>query len=83
MLVLSRQAGERIMIGDRVEITILSVRADRVRIGIVAPAGVPVHRKEVYDEIQAANRDASAVPTSGAGALGKTLAAPPAFPESK
>ncbi len=82
MLVLSRHVGERIMIGDRIEITILSVRAERIRIGVVAPEGVPVHRKEVYDEIQAANREASTVRPSQAEPLGRTLATPPSFPAS-
>lgn len=59
MLVLSRRVGEKIMVGDKIELTILSLKPDRVRIGILAPPGVPVHRKEIHDEIQSANRDAS------------------------
>lgn len=64
------------MIGDKIEITILSVRSDRVRIGLTAPTGVSVHRKEIYDEIQAANRDASTAEIQPAGSLGKTLGQP-------
>ena len=53
MLVLSRQRDESIMIGDDVEITIVEVRGDKVRLGINAPRDIPVHRREVYDAIQA------------------------------
>lgn len=74
MLVLSRRAGEKIMVGDKIEITILSLKADRVRIGIVAPPGVPVHRKEVHDEIRSANRDASTVQPGDA--VKRTLGGP-------
>jgi len=52
MLVLSRQKDESIMIGDNVEITIVDVRGDKVRLGITAPKEVPVHRREVYEAIQ-------------------------------
>ncbi len=52
MLVLSRQKDESIMIGDDVEITIVDVRGDKVRLGITAPKKIPVHRREVYDAIQ-------------------------------
>ena len=52
MLVLSRQRDESIMIGDNVEITIIDVRGDKVRLGITAPPEIPVHRKEVYDAIK-------------------------------
>ncbi len=61
MLVLSRQRDESIIIGDNVEITIVDIRGDKVRLGIVAPAEISVHRKEVYDAIQRENRDASSV----------------------
>jgi carbon storage regulator len=52
MLVLSRQKDESIMIGDEVEITIVDVRGDKVRLGITAPKNIPVHRREIYDAIQ-------------------------------
>lgn len=52
MLVLSRQKDESIMIGDNVEITIVDVRGDKVRLGISAPKEIPVHRREVFDAIQ-------------------------------
>ena len=52
MLVLSRQRDESIMIGDDVEIIIVDVRGDKVRLGITAPKNIPVHRREIYDAIQ-------------------------------
>ncbi|MFH1370524.1 MAG: carbon storage regulator CsrA [Planctomycetota bacterium] len=58
MLVLSRQKDESIMIGDNVEITIVDVRGDKVRLGINAPKEIPVHRKEVYEAIQREKREA-------------------------
>jgi carbon storage regulator len=59
MLVLSRQRDETIMIGDDIEITVVDIRGDKVRLGITAPASVPVHRKEVYEAIKRENREAS------------------------
>jgi carbon storage regulator len=52
MLVLSRQKDESIIIGDDIEITIVDVRGDKVRLGINAPRSISVHRKEVYEAIQ-------------------------------
>lgn len=57
MLVLSRQRDESIMIGDNVEITIVDVRGDKVRLGITAPKEIPVHRREIYDAIQREKAD--------------------------
>ena len=65
MLVLSRQRDQSIMIGDNIEITIVDIRGDKVRLGINAPNTVPVHRKEVYQAIQ---RDRSAPPKAAAEA---------------
>ncbi len=59
MLVLSRQRDETIMIGDDVEITIVDVRGDKVRLGISAPNRVTVHRKEVYEAIRRENAQAA------------------------
>src|SRR5947209_6993874 len=59
MLVLSRQRGEAIVIGDDIEITIVDIRGDKVRLGIHAPRSITVHRKEVYDAIKGENRAAS------------------------
>ena len=52
MLVLSRTKDESIMIGDDIEIVIVDVRGDKVRLGITAPRDISVHRKEVYEAIQ-------------------------------
>lgn len=60
MLVLSRKKNEQIVIGDGIVITIVDVRADKVRIGIEAPAHVPVHRHEVYLALQKAAQTTSA-----------------------
>jgi carbon storage regulator len=60
MLVLSRQKDESIMIGDDVEITIVDVRGDKVRLGITAPKEIPVHRMEVYEAIQREKGEAQA-----------------------
>ena len=65
MLVLTRRPGESIMIGDDVVITVLDVRGDVVRVGIKAPRSVQVHREEVYQELQKANREAAS-PSEGA-----------------
>lgn len=61
MLVLSRKTSERILIGDSVEIVVIEVKGDQVRIGIDAPRSLPVYRKEVYEEIKEENRRAAGV----------------------
>lgn len=61
MLVLSRQRDETIMIGDAIELTVVDIRGDKVRIGIEAPPHVPVHRKEVYEAIRRENEHACAL----------------------
>lgn len=61
MLVLSRQRDETIMIGDDVEITVVDIRGDKVRLGITAPTHVAVHRKEVYEAIKAENHRAARI----------------------
>ena len=55
MLVFTRKVDDAIVIGDGIEIKILRVGRDSVRIGVTAPSQVPVHRREVYDLIRAAN----------------------------
>lgn len=65
MLVLSRQRDESIMIGDNVEITIVDIRGDKVRLGIIAPSQIAVHRKEVYEAIQRENQKAASVEADG------------------
>src|SRR2546430_2555487 len=61
MLVLSRQRDETIMIGDEIEITVVDIRGDKVRLGITAPTRIPVHRKEVYEAIRAENQRAARI----------------------
>ncbi len=65
MLVLSRGPEEGIMIGEDVEVRVLEVRGDRVRLGIVAPSEVPVHRKEVFLIIQKENLAAAKPEAAG------------------
>lgn len=60
MLVLTRKPEQSIMIGADIEITILEVRGEQVRVGIRAPREVTVHRKEVFDQIREENRVANA-----------------------
>ena len=59
MLALSRKKNESIVINNDIEITVLDIKGDQVKIGISAPKSVPVYRKEVYLQIQEANKAAS------------------------
>jgi len=61
MLALSRKKGEAIVINNNIEISILEVKGDQVKLGISAPKEVPVYRKEVYVQIQEANQAATSV----------------------
>jgi len=58
MLILSRKSGESIVIDGRIKLTVMRVDGEVVKIGIEAPAEVPVHRQEVYEEIQRSNQQA-------------------------
>jgi len=78
MLVLSRQRDERIVIGDNVEVVVVDIRGDKVRLGIVAPNTVSVHRKEIYEAIRKENQEAAllrgelpnlTLPTTGSDAV--------------
>ncbi|HZG71729.1 MAG TPA: carbon storage regulator CsrA [Chondromyces sp.] len=60
MLVLTRKTGEAIQIGDDIEIKVISVKGDQIKLGINAPKHVDIHRKEVYLAIQEENQSASA-----------------------
>jgi len=59
MLVLSRRIDERIMIGDQIEISVVDIKGDQVKIGIRAPGSVKIYRKEVYEAIQQENIEAA------------------------
>jgi carbon storage regulator len=72
LLVLSRKLNQAIMIGDDVRIVVVAVDRDTVKLGIEAPRTIPVHRSEVYEEIQRTNRAAAGEP-----------ALPPAAPAEK
>ncbi len=61
MLALSRKKNEAIVVNNNIEITILEVKGDQVKIGISAPKDVPIYRKEVYTQIQEANKAATNV----------------------
>lgn len=58
MLILSRKIGESIVIDGRIHVTVMRVEGEVVKLGIAAPSEVPVHRKEVYEEIQRSNKQA-------------------------
>jgi carbon storage regulator len=70
MLALSRKQGESIMIGSDIEITILEVKGEQIKIGISAPKSVPVYRKEIYAQIQEANKESM---SNDLGALAELL----------
>jgi len=57
MLVLSRKKNESIIIDDRIKITVIEIRGDKIRLGIEAPRDVPIHRSEVYEAIMRANNN--------------------------
>ena len=58
MLALTRKKGESIMIGDNIEVVVLSITGEQTRLGIIAPKSISVHRKEVYEQIQLENKEA-------------------------
>ncbi|MFP3508783.1 carbon storage regulator CsrA [Peribacillus sp. SIMBA_075] len=64
MLVLTRKLNEAIMIGDDIEITILAVEGEQIKLGINAPKSVDIHRKEIYLSIQQENSEASEIKTN-------------------
>jgi len=59
MLALSRKKDESIIINDDIEITVIEVKGDQVKLGITAPKSIPIYRKEVYIQIQQANKDSA------------------------
>jgi carbon storage regulator len=83
MLVLSRQRDETIMIGDEIEISVVDIRGDKVRLGITAPTRIAVHRKEVYEAIRRENAQASRLGASDLGSLAQTVRPGPAKRETE
>jgi carbon storage regulator len=69
VLVFTRKRNETIMIGDGIEVRVLRIGKDGVRLGVSAPASVPVHRREVYDQIRDENQRAAQAPAPHAGPL--------------
>lgn len=59
MLALTRKKGETVVLNNNIEVTILEIRGDQVKIGVSAPREVPIYRKEVYLQIQKENQEAS------------------------
>lgn len=78
MLVLSRQRDETIMIGDDIEITVVDIRGDKVRLGINAPTRIAVHRKEVYEAIRKENEQAALLAGADLSGLGGAVPSGPA-----
>ena len=73
MLVLSRRAGESVVIGDDVTVTILEVRGDIVRVGIDAPRSVAVHRAELLEALEASNQEAASPSDDAVASLSEAL----------
>ena len=59
MLALSRKKGESLIISNNVEVTVLEVKGEQVKIGIMAPKSIPVYREEVYQQIKESNKEAA------------------------
>lgn len=73
MLVLARKVGQQIVIGEEIEITVLEVRGEQVRLGINAPRSIAVHRKELLVQVADENVQAASVSKESLQELGKTL----------
>lgn len=69
MLALTRRVGESIMIGDQIEVTVISIQGDQIKLGINAPREIAIHRKEIYIQIQEENKAAASSSDKGAKAL--------------
>lgn len=83
MLVLSRQVDETIMIGDDIEVTVVDIRGDKVRLGITAPKAIAVHRKEVYEAIKRENKAAAQIKPEDINSIPKNGPKPPSGPTGK
>lgn len=72
MLILARKVGQRIVIDGDIEITVVEVRGDQVRLGITAPRSVAVHRKELLEQVTAENIEAAGTAQAAASTPGKS-----------
>jgi carbon storage regulator len=77
MLILARRIGESIMVGDQVEISVVDIKGDQVKLGIKAPAQVKVYRREVYAAIQEENRAAASASPETLPRLDQLMPKPP------
>jgi carbon storage regulator len=83
MLILTRRPGERVVIGDEILVTVMSVSGHTVRLGIAAPEGVPIYREEIWLAVKEENRAAAAamadaIPTTAPAAVPPAAGEPPA-----
>ncbi len=76
MLILTRKLGESIAIGDKIRVTLLEVQGKQVKIGVLAPPTVSIHRQEVYEKIQQENRRAAGTREQDLEELHRILAQP-------
>ncbi|HZO90470.1 MAG TPA: carbon storage regulator CsrA [Chthonomonadaceae bacterium] len=76
MLVLTRKPDQSIMVGNEIEITVLEVRGEQVRLGIRAPRTVAVHRKEIFEQIRLENQKAASASAESLPNLGELLTQP-------
>ena len=83
MLVLSRKVGESIVIGDNIVVSILEIRGDLIRVGIDAPKQVKVHRREVFEAIEAANREALSPSINAVSEFASSIKGLPGTPAQK
>jgi carbon storage regulator len=83
MLILARRIGESIMVGDQVEISIVDIKGDQVKLGINAPSQVKVYRREVYTAIQEENRAAAAASPERLPRIEGLFEGPPGSPEDQ
>ncbi|MBW7996905.1 MAG: carbon storage regulator CsrA [Candidatus Glassbacteria bacterium] len=76
MLILTRKLGESIAIGDQIKVSLLEVQGKQVKIGVLAPPEVPIHRQKVYEKIQQENRRAAGTREQDLQELKKILEKP-------
>lgn len=73
MLALSRKKNEAIIVNNNIEITVLEIRGDQVKLGIAAPKEIPIYRQEVYAQIQAENKKATEAASDNLAELNKLI----------